>query len=31
MLVAAIAIAVVVALQVIYATTADLRTDEAYY
>jgi hypothetical protein len=31
MLVAAIAIAVVVALQVIYAATADLRTDEAYY
>ncbi len=31
MLVAAVAIAVVVALQVIYAATADLRTDEAYY
>jgi 4-amino-4-deoxy-L-arabinose transferase-like glycosyltransferase len=31
MLVAGLAVAVVVALQVIYAATADLRTDEAYY
>lgn len=31
MLVAAAAIAVLVTLQVIYAATADLRTDEAYY
>lgn len=31
MFVAAAAIAVVVALQVVYAATADLRTDEAYY
>jgi len=30
-LVAAVAIAVVVALQIVYAATADLRTDEAYY
>ncbi|MBV5269296.1 MAG: glycosyltransferase family 39 protein, partial [Afipia sp.] len=29
--IAAVAIAVLVALQVIYAATADLRTDEAYY
>lgn len=31
MFAAALAIAVIVALQVIYAATADLRTDEAYY
>ncbi len=31
MLAASLAVAVIVALQIIYAATADLRTDEAYY
>ena len=31
MLVACLAVAAIVALQIVYAATADLRTDEAYY